>query len=240
MAGPAAHRRRRRASGRSGRLGRSGRRAARGRTGAGRWTRPAPAWCRGSSTRTRTCCSPACGARSSSPGWPARRTTAAASGPQSRPPRPRPTTSCSSSPLAGWPLPMPTAPPRWRSSRDTASPSTPSCGCCELVGELARRTPVRLEATYLGAHVVPAGRDRDDYVDEVVDDPATGGGGRRPVGRRLLRPGRLHRRGGPADPHGRPGARVLACGCTPRRSPGPAPQRWRPSWAAPARTTWST
>jgi imidazolonepropionase len=37
-----------------------------------------------------------------------------------------------------------------------------------LVGELDRRTPVRLEATYLGAHVVPAGRDRDDYVDEVV------------------------------------------------------------------------
>jgi imidazolonepropionase len=37
-----------------------------------------------------------------------------------------------------------------------------------LVGELARRTPVRLEATYLGAHVVPAGRARDDYVDEVV------------------------------------------------------------------------
>jgi imidazolonepropionase len=37
-----------------------------------------------------------------------------------------------------------------------------------LVGELARRTPVRLEATYLGAHVVPAGRDRGDYVDEVV------------------------------------------------------------------------
>ena len=58
-----------------------------------------------------------------------------------------------------------------------------------LVGELARRTPVRLEATYLGAHVVPAGRDRDDYVDEVVDDPSAGGRGRRPVGRRLLRPG---------------------------------------------------
>jgi imidazolonepropionase len=37
-----------------------------------------------------------------------------------------------------------------------------------LVGELAQRTPVRLEATYLGAHVVPAGRDRDDYLDEVV------------------------------------------------------------------------
>jgi imidazolonepropionase len=37
-----------------------------------------------------------------------------------------------------------------------------------LVGELDRRTPVRLEATYLGAHAVPAGRHRDDYVDEVV------------------------------------------------------------------------
>lgn len=37
-----------------------------------------------------------------------------------------------------------------------------------LVAELAARTPVRLEATYLGAHVVPAGRDRTDYVDEVV------------------------------------------------------------------------
>jgi imidazolonepropionase len=37
-----------------------------------------------------------------------------------------------------------------------------------LVGELAGRTPLRLEATYLGAHVVPAGRDRDDYVAEVL------------------------------------------------------------------------
>ncbi|MBA2768610.1 MAG: imidazolonepropionase [Sporichthyaceae bacterium] len=37
-----------------------------------------------------------------------------------------------------------------------------------LIGELAGRTPMRLEATYLGAHVVPAGRRRDDYVDDVV------------------------------------------------------------------------
>ena len=37
-----------------------------------------------------------------------------------------------------------------------------------LVGELADRTPVRLEATYLGAHVVPAGRDRGEYVAEVL------------------------------------------------------------------------
>ncbi len=37
-----------------------------------------------------------------------------------------------------------------------------------LVGELGSRTPVRIEPTYLGAHVVPAGRDRSEYVDEVV------------------------------------------------------------------------
>jgi imidazolonepropionase len=37
-----------------------------------------------------------------------------------------------------------------------------------LVGELRLRTPVRLEATYLGAHVLPAGRERRDYVEEVV------------------------------------------------------------------------
>jgi imidazolonepropionase len=38
----------------------------------------------------------------------------------------------------------------------------------DLTAELARRTPVRLESTYLGAHVVPAGRDADDYVHEVI------------------------------------------------------------------------
>lgn len=37
-----------------------------------------------------------------------------------------------------------------------------------LVGELGERTPIRLEATYLGAHVVPAGRERGAYVEEVV------------------------------------------------------------------------
>jgi imidazolonepropionase len=33
---------------------------------------------------------------------------------------------------------------------------------------VAERSPLRVEATYLGAHVVPPGRDRRDYVDEVV------------------------------------------------------------------------
>ena len=37
-----------------------------------------------------------------------------------------------------------------------------------LVGGLGARTPVRLVATYLGAHVVPAGRDRGEYVEEVI------------------------------------------------------------------------
>ena len=57
-----------------------------------------------------------------------------------------------------------------------------------LVAELARRTPVRLEATYLGAHVVPAGRDRDDYVDEVVATLPLAAEARGPLGGRLLRP----------------------------------------------------
>ena len=37
-----------------------------------------------------------------------------------------------------------------------------------IVARLRERTPLRLEATYLGAHAVPAGRDRDDYVAEVI------------------------------------------------------------------------
>ena len=49
-----------------------------------------------------------------------------------------------------------------------------------LTRELARRGPVRIEATYLGAHVVPAGRDRRDYVDEVVGSlPAAAAAGAR-------------------------------------------------------------
>jgi imidazolonepropionase len=38
----------------------------------------------------------------------------------------------------------------------------------DIVAGLQRRTPLRLEPTYLGAHVVPAGRERDDYVAEVI------------------------------------------------------------------------
>jgi imidazolonepropionase len=38
----------------------------------------------------------------------------------------------------------------------------------DVIRLLADRTPVRIEPTYLGAHVVPADRDRADYVDEVV------------------------------------------------------------------------
>ena len=38
----------------------------------------------------------------------------------------------------------------------------------DVIAEVGLRTPLRLEPTYLGAHVVPAGRDRSEYVDEVV------------------------------------------------------------------------
>jgi imidazolonepropionase len=38
----------------------------------------------------------------------------------------------------------------------------------DVIADLGDRTPLRLEATYLGAHVVPEGRDRARYVEEVV------------------------------------------------------------------------
>jgi imidazolonepropionase len=38
----------------------------------------------------------------------------------------------------------------------------------DVIAGLAQRSPLRLESTYLGAHVVPEGRDRAGYVDEVV------------------------------------------------------------------------
>ena len=38
----------------------------------------------------------------------------------------------------------------------------------DVIAALAERTPLRLEPTYLGAHAVPAGKDRAVYVEEVV------------------------------------------------------------------------
>jgi imidazolonepropionase len=38
----------------------------------------------------------------------------------------------------------------------------------DVIARVAAAVPARVEATYLGAHVVPAGRNRDDYVAEVV------------------------------------------------------------------------
>jgi imidazolonepropionase len=38
----------------------------------------------------------------------------------------------------------------------------------DVIADLGERTPLRLEPTYLGAHVVPEGRDEADYVEEVV------------------------------------------------------------------------
>ncbi|HVX69521.1 MAG TPA: imidazolonepropionase [Mycobacteriales bacterium] len=42
------------------------------------------------------------------------------------------------------------------------------CRLLEVIGRAAGVEPVRIEATYLGAHVVPDGRSRSGYVDEVV------------------------------------------------------------------------
>ena len=38
----------------------------------------------------------------------------------------------------------------------------------DVIAALGARTPLRLEPTYLGAHVLPDGRERDAYVEEVV------------------------------------------------------------------------
>ncbi len=38
----------------------------------------------------------------------------------------------------------------------------------DVIAQVAREVPLRVESTYLGAHVVPAGRSRSEYVDEVV------------------------------------------------------------------------
>jgi imidazolonepropionase len=42
------------------------------------------------------------------------------------------------------------------------------CRLLEVLGRAAAAGPVRIEATYLGAHVVPDGRPRSAYVEEVV------------------------------------------------------------------------
>jgi len=39
----------------------------------------------------------------------------------------------------------------------------------DVAREVGARLPLRVEPTYLGAHVIPAGRDADDYVAEVID-----------------------------------------------------------------------
>ena len=46
---------------------------------------------------------------------------------------------------------------------------TDECRILDVIGELAATQPAAIDATYLAAHVVPAGRDHGDYVDEVID-----------------------------------------------------------------------
>jgi imidazolonepropionase len=43
------------------------------------------------------------------------------------------------------------------------------CRILDVIGELASTRRASIDATYLGAHVVPAGRDHDEYVAEVID-----------------------------------------------------------------------
>ena len=52
---------------------------------------------------------------------------------------------------------------------------------------------VTAETTFLGAHVVPAGADRGEYVDLVTGRDARGLRAARPLGRRVLRAGQQAR-----------------------------------------------
>ena len=112
--------------------------------------------------------------------------------------------------------------------------------CLDVIGRLGAELPWNVEATYLGAHVVPDGRDRTEYVDEVDRHRADRRRARSPLGRRLLRRGDLHPRRDAAHPAGADGRGSRQPGCTPRRSRTPGPPTWPPSSAARALTTSST
>ena len=104
---------------------------------------------------------------------------------------------------------------------------------------VALAAEVTPEVTFLGAHVVPAGTRRADYL-ALVTGPMLGRlRAPRAVGRRVLRarqPARLRRRRGAARccwPAGRPGWR---CGCTATSSGRGRGSRW-PSSSAPRAST---
>ncbi len=108
-----------------------------------------------------------------------------------------------------------------------------------VAGEVGRTTGLRVETTYLGAHVVPAGRDGDEYVEEVVATvPAAAAAGAQWVdvfcdrgvftveqARRVLAAG---------------AGRAWDCACMQKRSPTRGPLGWRRTPAARAPTISST
>ena len=56
-----------------------------------------------------------------------------------------------------------------------------------VIAQLKELLPIEIEATYLGAHVVPEGVERADYVQEVARFAPQGHGSRGAVVRRVLR-----------------------------------------------------
>ena len=161
-------------------------------------TRPGPAWCRASSTRTPTCSSPASAARSSSPGWPAPRTTAVASAPRSRRLRRPATASCSTSAAARAAAALAHGTTTMEVKTGYGLTVDSELRLLRLVGELPAARRSGWSRPTSARTSCPPGRDRDDYVDEVVATLPAAAAGRRPLVRRLLRRGRLHRRRRPA------------------------------------------
>ena len=93
------------------------------------------------------------------------------------------------------------------------------------------------EVTYLGAHLVPAGMDAEEYTDLVCGQMLDRGPALRALGRRLLRTGRVQR--GPVPP-GAPGLQGRRAGAARARQParrGPRRAAGGRSSAPPAWTT---
>ncbi len=126
-----------------------------------------------------------------------------------------------------------TASRRSRSSRDTGSPSPTNGGCS------TSPPTATADTTLLGAHVVPPEYDgrADDYVDLVCTEMIDCRRRHVPLGRRLLRAGRVRRRPVPRRADRRPSAADSARGCTPTSSATARACSWRSSSAAPRPTT---
>ena len=113
------------------------------------------------------------------------------------------------------------------------------CRLLEVIAKVAAVELVRIESTYLGAHVVPDGRQRAAYVEEVVatlpDACVAARSGATSTATTVH--SRSKRRG---RSFALPRRLGLACGSTPNSSPAPARHCWRRNSGVQVRITSTT